>query len=104
MENQVQLLSFLISFLYGILFSFLSRYHYKMVYSLKCFMRYILTFFFILDISLFYILVLYYVNYGVVHIYFLIVTFLGYLFEKFLFPYVKKYVKLCPFIEKIFHK
>lgn len=104
MENQVQLLSFLVSFLYGIMFSFCSRYHYKMVYSLKNVMRYIITFLFILDASLFYILILYYINYGVIHIYFLFVTFAGYLLEKVLFRYVKKNVKFCPFIEKIFHK
>lgn len=104
MENGVQLLSFFISFLYGIFFALVSRYHYKLVFSLKWVFRYILTFLFILDVSLFYILLLYYINQGVVHLYFLIITFLGYAFERYLFPIVKKYVKSCHFIEKHFHK
>lgn len=104
MNNHIQLLSFLFSFLFGIFFSFVSVYHYHMVYSLKKVFRYFLTGLFILDISLFYILCLYYINSGVVHIYFVVVTLLGYLVEKKLHSVVKKYVKLCPFIANHFHK
>lgn len=104
MDNRIQLLSFFFSFLYGILFSFLSRYHYKLVNQLKSWFRYLLTILFILDISLLYILLLYYINHGVVHLYFLIVTFLGYVLEHYIYLFVKKYVKLCSFIEKHFHR
>lgn len=104
MNNHIQLLSFFVSFLFGICFSFVSRFHYDMVFSLKKIPRYLLTFLFILDVSLFYILILYYINSGVVHIYFVIVTFLGYFLEKKCNVYVKKYVKFCPFLEKLFHK
>lgn len=104
MANGIQLLSFLSSFLFGIFFSFVSRYHYDMVSSLKKVFQYFLTFLFILDISLFYILIMYYINDGVVHLYFIAVTFIGYLVEKKIFQSVKKYVKYCPFIEKLTHK
>lgn len=104
MDNSLQLLSFLVSFLFGIVFSFFSRYHYDMVYSLKTLPRYVLTFLFILDMSLFYILLLYYVNDGTVHLYFVAVTFLGYFLEKVLSPYVKKYVKSYSPIAKFWHK
>lgn len=104
MDNSIQILSFLVSFVFGFLFSLLSRYHYDMVYSLKKIMRYVLTFLFILDMSLLYILILYYVNEGVVHLYFVIVTFLGYGLEKYCNRHVKKNVKWCYPIAKFFQK
>lgn len=104
MDNSIQLISFFSSFLFGIFFSFVSRYHYNMVVSLKKVFQYLLTFLFILDVSLFYILILYYINDGVVHLYFIVVTVIGYLVEKKIFQFVKKNVKYCPFVEKLLHK
>ena len=100
MDYRIQLMSFLVSFLFGIFFSFISRFHYDLVYSLKAFMRYLLSFLFILDISLLYVLLLYYVNHGVLHFYFLCVTFLGYFSENYIFLNVKKYVKRVSLLAK----
>lgn len=104
MTNKVQLLSFFLSFVFGILFSLFSHYHYRMVFSLKKIFRYVLTFLFILDISFCYILFMYYVNHGVVHIYFVIVTLIGYCVEKKIHQNVKKYVKFCHGIAHRFHR
>ncbi|MCI8467756.1 MAG: hypothetical protein HFI08_06200 [Bacilli bacterium] len=104
MDYQLQLLSFLISFLFGLFFSFTSRVHYNFVFSLKKLWRYILTGLFILDIALFYVLLMYYFNHGIVHIYFVGVTFIGYFIEKRLTLYVKKYVKSIPLIAKYLNK
>lgn len=104
MDNQIQLLSFLFSFLFGIFFSFTGRYHYKMVFSLKKMFRYFLTFLYILDISLMYIVIMYYINQGVIHLYFVIITFFGYALEKKIYSYVKKYVKSCHSIANPFRK
>jgi hypothetical protein len=104
MNYKVQLLSFFLSFLFGLFFSFTSRFHYKLVFSLNRWYRYFLTFLFILDISLLYILILYYVNQGVFHFYFLICTFIGYFCEKSLFKNVKKHVKFRRFVEKRFFR
>jgi len=104
MDYKIQLLSFLLSFLFGIFFSFVSQFHYDLVFSLKKFMRYLLTFLFILDISLGYILMMYYINDGVIHLYFVGVTLLGYGCEKYFTNYVKKYVKRMPIIAKYFRK
>ncbi len=104
MDNGIQLLSFAISFLFGIGFSFVSRYHYDLVYKLSIIPKYVLTFLFILDISLFYILLLYYINHGVVHIYFVCVTLIGYVLERKIVAFVKKNVKSCPFVANLFHK
>ena len=104
MDYQLQLISFLVSFLFGLFFSFTSRVHYQFVFSLKKISKYVLTFLFILDISLFYILLLYYINHGVVHIYFVCVTLIGYVLERKIVAFVKKNVKSCPFVANLFHK
>ena len=104
MDYKIQLLSFLVSFLFGIFFSFTSRFHYNLVFSLKQILRYLLTFLYILDVALIYVLLLYYVNHGNIHLYFVIVTFLGYIVEPYLIMYVKKHVKLKSFIAKYLHK
>ena len=104
MDYRIQLFSFFLSFLFGVFFSFVSRFHYEMVFSLKKIFRYLLTFLFILDISLFYILLMYYVNHGNLHVYFVFITFLGYFVEKPLILYVKNHVKLFAIIAKYRHK
>jgi len=104
MNHILQLLSFLVSFLFGIIFSFISRYHYNMVFKLSKMPRYVLTVLFILDVSLAYILLLYYVNHGIVHIYFVVVTLIGYLFENKITSFVKRNVKRCSFIDNFFRK
>lgn len=104
MDYKIQLLSFLFSFLFGILFSIMSKMHYDLVYRLKKWLQYIFTFLFILDVSLFYILILYYINHGVVHLYFIALTFVGYYVEKKLTPYVKCHVKAMHLFAKYFEK
>lgn len=104
MDYRVQLFSFLVSFLFGIFFSFVSRFHYELVFSLKKVLRYVLTFLFILDLSLLYILLMYYVNHGNLHLYFIFLTFIGYFVEKPLILYVKRHVKLFSIIDKYWHK
>ena len=104
MDYKLQLLSFFVSFLFGIFFSFTSRFHYNLVFKLKKILRYLLTFLYILDISLFYILIMYYINHGNVHLYFVFLTFLGYYVEPYLTLSVKKSVKFKSYIAKHFHK
>lgn len=104
MDYKIQLLSFLFSFLFGILFSFLSRYHYDLVYKLKSIWQYVLSFVFILDISFFYILALYFINNGVIHLYFVLLTFLGYAVEKKLYLVVKSRVKAIHLFAKTSQK
>ncbi len=104
MNNSIQLLSFLLSFLFGICFSFASHYHYEMVSHLKKVPRYVLTFLFILDVSLFYVLIMYYLNNGVIHIYFVIVTLVGYCLEGKITSLIKKRFKLFNFSKKLFPK
>ena len=69
MNYKLQLLSFLVSFLFGIFFYFTSLLNHKMIQNQPIFMKYIVTFLYILVISLLYVLLMYKVNYGIIHIY-----------------------------------
>jgi len=104
MEETLQLLSFLVSFLFGFIFHLFSNFHFKITDRYSILLKYIATFLFLLDAVLVYILILYYLNGGILHIYFLIFVFLGF----FLFGILQKRVKftdvLSTFIAKLFHK
>ncbi len=93
MDYKIQLLSFLFSFLFGIFFFITNYFNKKLITNKRMFFQYIITFLYIINIVLFYILVLYKINRGVFHIYFLIMVLLGYLFATWLEKYVKKSVK-----------
>ena len=78
MEETLQLLSFLVSFLFGFIFHLFSNFHFKITDRYSILLKYIATFLFLLDAVLVYILILYYLNGGILHIYYLIYVFLGY--------------------------
>lgn len=92
MNYKLQLISFLVSFLFGIFFYFTSLFNHKIIKKHSIVLQYLITFVYILDISLLYILLMYKVNYGVIHIYFIGMLFLGFAFG---FVYCKKLRKFC---------
>lgn len=104
MENQLQLLSFFFSFFFGIFFSLVSRFHYGFISSLKKWLRYLLTLLFILDISLLYLILMYSINSGVIHIYFIILAMVGYIIEKYVNQFVKNHVNFRRFVDKVIRK
>ena len=89
MDYKVQLLSFLFSFLFGVFFYFTSLFNHKMIQNQPILFKYIITILYVLVISLLYVLLMYKVNYGVIHIYFLMVLFLGFYCG---FLYRKKFI------------
>ncbi len=100
MEETLQLLSFFISFVFGFFFHLCARFHFKVSDKYPILLKYVSTFLFLLDGVLFYLLLLYYLNGGVLHIYFLFFVFLGF----FLYGYLQKRVKLCSFLTKCVDK
>ncbi len=88
MDEVTQLLSFLVSFLFGFGFHFLTQFHFKVTETYPMFLKYVTTLLFILNIVLIYLLSMYYLNCGVIHIYFVFFVFLGFLFYGFLQKYV----------------
>ncbi len=92
MNYKIQLLSFLVSFLFGIFFYFTSLLNHKMIAKQNSILKYATTLLYIVVISLLYVLLMYKVNYGVIHIYFLIVLFLGFYCG---WLYCQKFKKFC---------
>ena len=79
MELSIQLQVLTVSFVYGILFSYLVKVQYKFLFDSKLFYKIILTTLFVFDNCLLYFLILRTINNANFHIYFLLVLFLGYL-------------------------
>ena len=79
MSLQVQILSFIASFLFGVLFAFLVNFHYELLFSKKKWFQIVMNFIFVIDMALLYFLVLKWLNGGIVHLYFYGVILLGFL-------------------------
>ena len=77
-----QLFSFLFSFLFGIGFYILLEVSYKLIYNSNLFWKIISSFILVIVSSLMYYVGLYKINYGVIHIYFLLVLFVSYFLTK----------------------
>ena len=92
MNYKLQLISLIFSFIFGIFFYFSSLLNYKFIKKHSIFIKYGITFVYIVDIALLYILFMYKINYGVVHVYFILLLFCGFLFG---WAYSKKLRKLC---------
>lgn len=75
---KIQIYSLLFSFFYGIFVFFLLEINYKLLYTGKIIYRIIISFLFVMFISLLYFYGLLKINNGIIHIYFLIAMFTGY--------------------------
>lgn len=77
MTVNIQLITFIFSFLYGIIASFLFKLNYKIVNNLKKVFNNILTIIFTLDVLIIYVILVYYLNNGYLHIYFIMTLLVG---------------------------
>lgn len=75
----IQIKSIIYSFIYGIFFSFLLNLNYKFIFYSKGIIKITINFLFILDNTLLYFIILRYINNGILHYYFIISLFLGFL-------------------------
>lgn len=83
MDVKLQILSFLISFIYGCFYYLSSKYNLKLIYGKNILFRILITIIFVLNNVLIYLILLYKINTGRFHIYFLISLILGYIFCSF---------------------
>ena len=79
MSSSIQLLTFLISFIFGIIFYYLTVLNFKLINDLKKYLIHIITFIYVLDMVIIYIIILYHLNKGYFHIYFIFMVMIGYL-------------------------
>lgn len=84
MTLKIQIISLVVSFLYGIFFSFLLNINYKLIYNDNKFIKIIGTFMFIIVNSLLYFLILLKINNGIVHIYCIFSLIIGFIIENFI--------------------
>lgn len=83
MTVQIQLLALFSSFLFGIFSSFFLNLNRPMLFHKNKIIKILSNIFIVLDLVLLYLVILYKVNYGIVHHYFIFMVFLGYfLFNK----------------------
>jgi len=80
MELSIQLQAITVSFVYGILFSYLIKIQYRYLFESKLYYKILITTLFIFDNCLLYFLILRMINNAMFHIYFLLLIILGYLF------------------------
>lgn len=78
MNSNLQLISFLVSFIYGIIFCLLTNLNFKLIKDFKLYIQNILTFVYVIDMVIIYIIIFYYLNKGYFHIYFILMVFVGY--------------------------
>ena len=79
MPLSIQIYSFIVSFLYGIFFEILLSLNARFIYSSNLFIKIISSILFIIFNTLLYFFLIYKINYGVLHIYFLMSILLGYI-------------------------
>lgn len=84
MELSIQLQVLTVSFVYGILFSYVLKMQYKFLFEGKIFYKILVTLLFVFDNCLLYFLVLKAINNGIFHLYFLFLLILGYLLGTYL--------------------
>ena len=82
MDLSIQIKVLIVSFVYGMIISYILKWQYKYFFESKLWYRTLLTFFFIFDIFLLYFYILKAINSGIFHIYFLFSIIIGYVFGK----------------------
>ena len=90
MSLKVQVISFIFSFLYGCILFILFRLQKRVLFSRNKKKRVILSFIFCISISIVYFILIYFINNGVLHLYFLLLIIFGFLVTH---NFLKKCVK-----------
>ena len=102
MNSYIQLISFFVSFIYGIFFYLLTRFNRYILVNKGWFLKFFITMIFIIDIVILYIYILYKINHGYFHLYFLITVIIGYLITYVFYLKIKNICKI--YVKKIIKK
>lgn len=90
MSASAQLLVLVVNFLFGVFFNYLSLLNYHVIRDETILVKLIILILFVLDATLVYLLVIYRINYGYFHIYYLITFTLGFASANYLKKLAKK--------------
>jgi hypothetical protein len=92
-DSYIQVLTFVFSFIYGILFFFLNEFVKYILVNKSIFTKFLINIIFVIDIVLLYVYIMFNINHGNYHIYYIIVLVLGWLSAK-------KIINKCKIIVK----
>lgn len=81
MNSYVQLICLIVSFLYGFFINITNNINFKIINNKNIFIKIIISLLYLFNISLLYVVFLYKINNGMLHIYFTLLIFIGYLFS-----------------------
>lgn len=84
MSIGIQLLSFLVSFIYGSFYYFTSLFNKKIINDKSIMFKIILTGIYVINCVLVYLIILYKTNYGNYHIYFMLFLIIGFVYSNYL--------------------
>jgi len=93
MDNELQILTFIFSFLYGAIFFYIVKINYKLINNNRTIIKYVENSIFSLDMVLIYVIINYKINNGYFHIYFIFMLIFGYFFSYCTQIYVKSTIK-----------
>lgn len=94
MSGLVQIISLGISFFYGIFFYLANKVNELMIDKKNYFIKVLVTLVFIIDVVILYIYIMYKVNNGNIHPYFIALVIIGYVVMNINYKYLKKYIKI----------
>lgn len=94
MDYKIQIISFIFSFIFGILFYLTSKLNFNFIKKYNVIFRYLITIAYVLDVSLIYIICMFKINYGIIHIYFVLILFLGFFLASLYCKKIRKYCKI----------
>lgn len=80
MNSYIQLICLIVSFLYGIFLYYSNIFNIKVISNKNIFFKILISILYLFNISLLYVCFLYKVNGGVLHLYFVLLIVLGYIF------------------------
>ena len=79
MSSNLQLISFLVSFIFGIFFYYITILNFYLIDNFKLIIKHLLTFIYVIDMAIIYIIIFYHINKGYFHIYFILMVLVGYI-------------------------
>lgn len=94
MNSYVQLISFVVSFFMGGLFYLLARFNRYLLNNKNIFFQLLITFIFVIDFVIMYVYVMFKINKGIIHPYFLIALFISFLLTNKFYSKIKKRCKI----------
>lgn len=78
MSSWIQLVCLIFSFFYGMFISYFNDFHYNLIKNKIFLFKIVSSILYVYFISLLYVYILYRINYGIIHIYFVILLLLGF--------------------------